>query len=66
MLYIIFGYLLTAIAFLGLLFIDPMSVMTLLIIITVMIVGPVLFIIGVRKGLREQKKQRDMYTKITS
>lgn len=70
MIYIILGYLFTAIAFLGLLFINPMSAFALFIVITVLIIGPILFIIGVKKSLKEQKNnsknQKDIYTSITS
>ena len=52
---IILGYLLTIIAFISLLFIDPMSAMTLFIVIAVLIIGPVLFILGVKNAFNEQR-----------
>jgi len=52
---IILGYLLTIIAFISLLFIDPMSAMTLFIIVTILIIGPVLFILGVKNAFNEQR-----------
>ena len=70
MLYIIFGYLLTAIAFLGLLFIDPMSSLAHIIIISIIIIGPFLFFLGIKSVKNELKrnknKKREMYSKITS
>jgi ABC-type transport system involved in cytochrome bd biosynthesis fused ATPase/permease subunit len=68
--YIILGYLLTAIAFISLLFIEPMSALALFITLLILIVGPFLFFLGIKSVKNElrisKNKKKEMYSKITS
>jgi hypothetical protein len=53
--YLILGYLLTAIAFVGLLFIEPMSAMAFFVTISILIIGPFLFFLGLKSVKNELK-----------